>query len=651
MPQAKWLVNIDWNNDDFSDSNEDVTSDVTGLTLEHFRDLASGHVEAAELELQLRNDDHKYSPPNTGSPLSGDLKPGRKVWVRAAYPYDSFTDTAGTQLANHVPDYDSGFSWTEHLQAFDVDASGTAAATDGTQGNGDCVATVDFADANASFGCDFKRGSDTDHGGLCFRFSDTSNYLYVRVTGTAIELRKVQAGADSQIASASHTWSSAAKKFLQVVLHGDSIRVFVDDDEVLDATSSFNQTATRHGLFCDDQADHVWDEFGGWVSLFYGYVDSIRPRPRAGAQYCYVRALDEMERLTGVTLYMYATSQLPQDSDDILGDILDYADVDTARRQLDSGETLVPSTWSPSIWGVQATPEVHRLQDEEDGLVYVDGHGFWRLENRGHRATAPHTTSMATLKDTDDGSNAYFSDLAWDDGAVNVENMVFMRIRDATNQGEQTAWTLTEKPQFSANETKDFLAESKDYDVVAGQLTPVENTDYDANTAQDGSGTDISSELTVTHPNTTDYNGKGTLVRVKFGATAGYLTLLKLRTLNAFTYDAPVLVLAEDTTSKDTYGERIRSIDARWTREVAVAQATAESRRDRRKDPKTVLHVAVPNGSKANLMLALQRSLSDRVTVQYNDMGINQDFFIEGHKITVTEGWTLVAAELLLQGV
>ena len=121
-----------------------------------------------------------------------------------------------------------------------------------------------------------------------------------------------------------------------------------------------------------------------------------------------------------------------------------------------------------------------------------------------------------------------------------------MRIRGATNNGAQTAWTLTEKPQFLANETKDFLAESKDYDVVAGQVTPAENTDYDANTAQDSSGTDISSELTVTHPNTTDYNGKGTLIRVKFGATAGYLTLLKLRTLNALTYDAPVLVLAED---------------------------------------------------------------------------------------------------------
>ena len=414
MAQAKWLVCIDWNDDgDFSDANDDVTSDVKGLTLEHFRDLATHHIEAARLELELKNDDHKYSPPNTSSPLSGNLKPGRKAWLRAAYPFDGFNDKVGTQLASHQPDYDSGYTWPEDLQGFDIASSGTAAKTDGIQGSGDCVATVDFGDAHVSFGCDFTRGTDTtDHGGLSFRYSSTTNYLYARVTGSAIEVREVDAGSDSQVASASHTWSTGAKKFLQVVLHGDSVRVFVDDDEVVDTTSSFNNTATKHGLFSDDQADHTWDNFGGWVSLFYGYVDAIHPRPRKEAQYCYLRALDELERTTSVTLYTYADSQLPQDSDDILGDVLDYADVDTSRRQLDSGTTLVPDSWSPAIWNVQATNEVHRLQDEEDGLVYVDGHGYWRLENRTHRATTPHTSSKATLKETDDATNPYYSELS-----------------------------------------------------------------------------------------------------------------------------------------------------------------------------------------------------------------------------------------------
>ena len=353
MPQAKWLVKVDWNGDgDFSDANEDVTSEVLGLTLEHFRDLTSGHIEAARLELQLRNDNHKYSPPNASSPLSGNLKPGRKVWLRAAFPFDSFTDSGGKQLSTHTPDYDGTFSWSEHLQGFDVVPGGVGAQTDGIESNGDCVATMDFAEADLSLGCDFTRGTDaTDHGGLCFRYSNTSNYLYARVTGSAIEVRKVEAGSDSLVASALHTWASTTQKFLQVLLHGNAIRVFVNDTEVIDASSSFNATATRHGLFCDDEADHKWDAFGGWVSLFYGWVDSIHPRPRIGAQYCYLRALDEMERLTGTTLYMAPTSSFPQTSDEILGDILNYGDVDSSRRQLDTGVQLVPSLWSAPEWG------------------------------------------------------------------------------------------------------------------------------------------------------------------------------------------------------------------------------------------------------------------------------------------------------------
>ena len=622
------------------------------MTLDHYRDLSTGHAEAARLELELKNEDHKYSPPNGSSPLSGDLKPGRTVWVRAAYPFDDFTDGAGTQLAAHTPDYDSGFAWSEDLQGFDVASGGTDAETDGVQGSGDCVATMEFGEADVSLGCDFSRGTDgSDHGGLCFRYSDTTNYLYARVTGTAIEVRKMEAGSDSQVATASHTWSTGAAKFLQVVLHGSSIRIFVNDSAVVDTSSSFNSSATNHGLFCDDEADHSWDGFGGWVSLFHGPIDSIHPRPGLGEQYCYVRALDDMERLTSVRLYMYATSSFPQGSDDILEDILDYADVGSDRRLLDSGTALVPDTFSPAIWGELATDEIHRLQDEEDGFVYVDGHGYWRLENRTHRTTAPHTASLATIKDTDDGTNSYFSELVWDDGVDNVENMVYMRVRGYTNNGSQTAWTLSEKPQFSSSETKEFLAESVNHDTVGGQVAPVENTDYDANTQQGGGGSDISSELTVTHANTTDYNGKGTLIRVAFGATSGYLTLLQLRTLNAIDFDDPVLLLQEDSASKNAYGERARTIDAKWIREVDVALATIASRLARKKNPKTVINVTVPNGSTANLMLMIQRGLSDRVTVSYSDMGISEDFFVEGRTITVSQGWTAVAGELLLRGV
>ena len=499
-----------------------------------------------------------------------------------------------------------------------------------------------------SFGCWFTRGGSSSHGGLCLRRS-ADGYLYVRVTGTAIEIREARTGSpDTLVASPAHEWDEGAEKFLQVVTHGDEIAVFVDDRAVLETTSSFNSPAASHGLFCEGPADHLWRGFGGWVSLFHGRIDAIQPKPRRGAQYCHVRAFDEMERLGTVTLYTYATAQLPQSAGDILGHILDYAGVDAARRKIDGGSELVPDTFSPSIWGVKALDEIHRLQDEEDGLVYVDGHGRWRLEARGHGRSSNNGRTLATVTGAGGGAGPYFSDLAWDDGAGNVENMVFMRTRGYTNHGLRTAWSLAESPEFRASETKDFLAEAAGYDTLGGQLTPIPNLDYRANTMRDGSGDDITREIAVSYPDRATYNGKGTLVRVTFGATPGYLTQLQIRTLNAITYDDPVILRAEDAGSRRLYGDRIRSIDARWTREPDTALAAIRSRLARRKDPRTVLRITVNNGSGHNLALLLQRGVSDRVRVSYPDMGIDRAFFIEGRSITVSEGGSLVAGELLL---
>ncbi len=647
--QAKWLVCIDWNDDgDFSDPSEDVTPDVLGLTLEHFRDLASGYMESARLDLELRNDTHRYSPPNAASPLYRSLAPGRRVWVRAAYPFDALSGEPGARLDSRIPDLGAGFAWPEHWGVFEIAPSGAGVRTAGSQ-SGVRVATIDFGSPDTSFGCWFTRNGSSSHGGLCLRRS-VDGYLYVRVTGAAIEVREARAGSsDTLIASARHTWDDGVEKFLQVAMHGDDTHVFVDDLAVLEAVSSFNTSATSHGLLCEGEADHLWRGFGGWVSLFHGRVDAIQPRPRRGAQYCYLRAFDEMERLGTVTLYTYATAQMPQSTGGILDHILDYARVDPARRKIDDGAALVPDTFSPAIWGVKAIDEIHRLQDEEDGLVHVDGHGRWRLEARDHRDSGGHERTLATVTDSGGGTGPYFSDLLWDDGAGNVENMVFMRIRGYTNHGLRTAWTLAEKPAFRAFEAKDFLAEGAGYDTLGGQLTPIPNLDYRANAMQDGSGDNLTAQVAVSYPDTATYNGKGTLIRVTFGAVPGYLTLLQLRTLNAITYDDPVILLADDANSRLEYGDRIRSIDARWTRESDTALAAIRNRLDRRKDPRTVLRLTVKNGSGPNLMLVLQRAVSDRLQVSYPDMGIDRAFFVEGRAITVSEGWTLVTGALLLR--
>ena len=646
MSEAKWKLMVDWQGDGrFAGANDDITHATLGLSLRHMRDLKTEYMDAARLDIQLANHDHRFSPPNPASPLSGNLKPGRKVWLRAAFPCDEFGGTSGTSLAGRTPEFGRAYRWTTANNDFRIAANG-GAETNGAHA-GQRVATMDFGLADMSFGCEYTRGSDaTRHGGLTLRYIDTDNFLYARFMSDKIQVRKVEQDTDTLLAETALQWNAGEKRFVQVELHGDLIRVFVDSQQVIATRSTFNTSATRHGLYCDGVADHLWQQFGGWGSLFYGDIHSIDPQP--GTSQCHIRAYDEMRRLEDITLYMYATSPFPQTSDEILSDMLHYAGVDSERKMLDTGIELVPQRWSPSLWGVQAADEIRRLQDEEDGFIYVDGHGYWRLENRSHREIAPHTTAKAVLH-SGSGSDPYFSTLEWSDGVDNVENKLFMRIRDTTNHGHRTVWALSETPYFSAGETREFLAESKDFDVVGGQLPPQPNTDYSANTQADGAGTNITSQLSVTYPSIRLYNGRGTLIRVKFGNTAGYLTRLGMRTINARTYNAPLLLTAENKRSQGDYGQRIRTIDARWTREAQRAQATLDRRLARRASPSTALRITMPIGSDANTLAMLQLRLSDRVAMRYKEMGVNGDFFVEGHTLEVAQGGKRFKRTLILR--
>ncbi len=649
MSEPKWRVLVDWNGGgDFDGEHDDITTAVTALSLAHMRNLTSGYMQPAKLELRLRNHAHRYSPSNATSPLHGLLKPGRKVWLRAAFPCDKFDGDAGASLSGRAPTHGGAYRWASTQPGFTIAAGGGAQTAAGAPGRR--TAVMDMGQPAASFGCCYERGNHTaKHGGLLFRYTDADNYLYLRITPAAVEIRKMEDGSDAQLASAPLQWDAGERRFVHVTQHGDDIVMFVDRQRILSAQSAFNGTAARIGLYADDAADHRWHDFGGWVSLFYGDVDAIDPEPQRRSQVCRILASDEMRRMESVTLYMYVSSGFPQRSGIILAKMLDYAGVDASARIIDAdGAALVPSAWSPPMWGVNALSEIRRLQDEEDGFVYVDGHGQWRMESRSHRDFAPHTAPRSTLTDRS-GSAPYFSDLEWSDGVRNVENKIFMRIRDATNHGLQDVWTLSETPYFNANETRDFLAESKDYDGIGGVLRMRPGMGYRASTQAGGGGTDITKQVSVSLPDTITYSGKGTLIRVRFGSTAGYLTLLRLRSFNAMKWNAPALLTAQDAQSEAAYGRRIKHVEARWTRQAHIAGATLAHRLGRKAHPRTALSVEMRSGSDANLLLMLQAAVSDRIAMRYPAMGIDAPFFVEGHSLAVSGGRKNFSRTLLLQ--
>ena len=87
MTQATYVLEVDWNGDgDFGDANEDITADMIDFETGRGRDFASqltGRAVAGRLRATLLNTTGKYSPFNTGSPLTGNVLPGRKVRLRS----------------------------------------------------------------------------------------------------------------------------------------------------------------------------------------------------------------------------------------------------------------------------------------------------------------------------------------------------------------------------------------------------------------------------------------------------------------------------------------------------------------------------------------------------------------------------------------
>lgn len=659
MANPHWRIWVDWDADGvWGESNEDVTSDVLEMHWQWGRELTQDRARPASLDLVLRNDDHKYSPLNSNSPLSGNLKAGRRVWVRFAYPYDDFTDSNGADLSGRSVPVDGNFTWVKEntgANGFEIFGNQVRAVTGGAA---DAIYTLDFGDADAYIGLKYNRATHA-HSGLVLRFISTSDYLRVRFANTSTVLEHVVSGTPTNIRSGD-ALTAGVNYFLEIEMHGPSIRLFATDldagsevrKEILDgAGTAGNTSATKHGLWHDGTANtDRWDEFGGWRSFFYGLVDSIVPQPRQASQSCRIQAFDELQRLGDALIFNLITGVNVR-ADAVIDNILTWAGFSFTDRELDNGRILI-STAPRALWRVSARSALYALQDEEDGFIYIDGLGYLRLEESGHRSSGSHSASRATLRGNST-SSPYVSGLSWDDGSDGVENDVTFRYHLEDDQGLQEVWRLRDVPAIPAGETRDFLVESTTYDVVDSIRTPVSATDYAANSQPDGSGADMTSDLTVSLPLTTDFLGRGTVVRVtnNHSTNAAYITLLKLRADQSYQDFESTIYQTEDSTSQSDHGKRSKVVECRYIDTYETARDVAEARLARKKDRKTWLTLTLPNGDKNNLLQMVHRVLSDRITVVYSDMGISQDFFIEHMELDVVARTGEVTARWLVQGV
>lgn len=174
--------------------------------------------------------------------------------------------------------------------------------------------------------------------------------------------------------------------------------------------------------------------------------------------------------------------------------------------------------------------------------------------------------------------------------------------------------------------------------------------DYMANASADGSGADKTSDLTVTlaYPFYNSYGKGGRLTLANGDTSPIYVTRLVVRG-RGYKLQPRGSAFAEDAASQAAYGEQSEDIEAKVLLTLAEAQTLADDIKTKEATPRAKVLIEMKRGTKENLIKMLSLKLSDRITLNYSGMGVNEAFFINKFEYRLAEAGLDFACVLTLE--
>ena len=370
--------------------------------------------------------------------------------------------------------------------------------------------------------------------------------------------------------------------------------------------------------------------------IWRGFLLRIIPQPITGGDN--VVLLEAVGPLGQINLDQIALGmKTARRTDLLIGDLLDDAGWPAAARSLDVGQTTITRYWADRQYPLNA---IQQVEDAEAGFLWETDDGKIGFKERRARLSGAALTSQATFSDAAAAAKPY-SAIEQLDPLDSIFNLFEAEIQLYTVGALATLWTLAESGASSPLITPNggsltFWARypnpisPTDAFAVDVWTTPVATTDYTANSAADGSGTNLTSSIAIVA--TKFSNSMKLVVTNNHASTAAYLTLLQARGTPVLGKD-PVVVRAENTASQTSYGERLWPARSRFIPTTAEGQDWADFHLSIYKDPIAMLSMSFfANRSQAMLDEMLTRDIGDRVTVVAQnkaDLDINRDFFIE----------------------
>lgn len=370
---------------------------------------------------------------------------------------------------------------------------------------------------------------------------------------------------------------------------------------------------------------------------FTGYIEDIIPDPDPENLRCYIRAVDGAAQVLA-TKSVRSIIFTDKGAGSAVDDSLDRVNWSATARILDTGQTTFPQWWSHDEYALDA---IHKVEEAERGFFYIDGQGNAVYEDRHHRLKGAHLTSQASLTAADIIKMNYQSRLRELKNEITIKvyravagsaGSELWRLRQIVYLPAATRSILVMGQSSATTATAVFLASYSN--PATSVITPVATTDYTANQAIDGTGTDITSQLTVSL--VTSFAQGAAIAVTNGGPKGGYLTLLKIRGTLQERPD-PLIIMQGDTTSQTEHGRRTLEIDNNLVQDANEAQDYADYLVGQLKDPQPYIEIQVPNTTSTLTNFILQRDLSDRITITEGNTGVNGPYFIERGEWTVEE--------------
>ena len=390
---------------------------------------------------------------------------------------------------------------------------------------------------------------------------------------------------------------------------------------------------------------------------FRGTLIAIEPTAGKHVQAVMCRAVDWMDEAARTKIRGIGI-QTNQRSDQIIDTIVTSSVTrQPASKSLATGQ----STFAIALDNMHdtQTPVLQALSDtvvSELGYLYVKGTGQLVFEDRHQRpkfgaAVGSFDNTMAELEARRDRAD--------------IANRVYVIVHPRTTAGSASVLyeltTTDSVPSVQAGETIQITAPFREASIksyrVAGTsvVTPVAGTDWIANTAEDGSGSVITSDVAVTLA-TTAANAV-TFNIVNNGTVIAYLTTLQVRGTQVADISETVMAAA-DSASQTSYGEIDARVDMKYESQAGSFPFNiAEWLLATLKDPRFVVNrLSILGNRSAGLMVqALAREPGDKITLAESFTGIAETgassaelgFFINGVELTVGPASTIHVSWIL----